>query len=179
MEDEGNLDGFERHNDSAWFAAIRAADTWRDAARPGPKKSGDMGQLVDLLRTRLVDASAVTLTREECELLVDLLSRHQLKQKAGGRKVPAYKRASWAELKLEIAAESVRYYQSKGLSLDQAVDRVATEYTSKDYEEAIKRQKGYVEAKPEMLELAEMLKLRMTGRRGSARRLRLAPKPSK
>jgi hypothetical protein len=124
---DDDLDGFEKYDDSAWFAAIRAADCWRDATKPGPKKSGDLCQLVDLLRTRLVDARANLLTRKECELLIDLLSRHQLKQKAGGRKVPGYKRSSWAELKLEIAGESVRYYQSKGLPLDAAIERAVRE----------------------------------------------------
>jgi hypothetical protein len=124
---DDDLDGFENYAASAWFAAIRKADRWRDATKPGAKKSGDLSQLVDLLRTRAVDAPTVTMTREECELLIDLLSRHQLQQKAGGRKVPAYKRLSYAELKLEIAAESVRYYQNKGLSFDKAIDRVARE----------------------------------------------------
>jgi hypothetical protein len=119
------LDGFERYEDSAWFAAIRAADRWRDATLKSPKKSGDLSLLVDLLRSKLIDARGdVTLTQDECELLIDLLSRHQLRQKQGGRTVPAYKRSSWAELKLEIAEESVRYYQSKGLSLKAAVERV-------------------------------------------------------
>jgi hypothetical protein len=82
--------------------------------------------LVELLRLALVNSPAgVTLSRAECELLIDLLSRHELRQKAGGRKTPVYKRSSWAELKLEIAADSVRYYQRKGLSFDAAVERVA------------------------------------------------------
>jgi hypothetical protein len=129
VEDD-DLDGFEKYDDAAWFAAIRTADTWRDATKPGGrKKPGNLGRLVDLLCMRLMDAGAeVVLTREECELLIDLLSRHQLKQKAGGRKVPAYKRASWAQLKLEIAAESVRYYQDKGLSLDAAVEQTVRHY---------------------------------------------------
>lgn len=122
--DDDDLDGFENFEASAWFAAIRAADRWRDTTKPGRKKYGDLGRLVDLLRTRLVDAGGdVTLTRTECELLIDLLSRHQLNQKRGGRKLPAYKRASWAELRLEIAAETVRYYQRKGLSFEKAVER--------------------------------------------------------
>lgn len=123
---DDDLDGFENYDNSAWFAAIRAADTWRDVSKPGPKKTGDLSQLVDLLRRKPVDARGdVTLTRDECELLIDLLSRHRLKQKPGGRRVPAYRRSSWADLKLEIAAESVRHYQRKGLKLKDAVERVA------------------------------------------------------
>lgn len=122
--DDEDLDGFENYEASAWFAAIRAADRWRDATKHGAKKYGDLGRLVDLLRTRLVDAGGdVTITRTECELLIDLLSRHQLNQKPGGRKLPAYKRASWAELRLEIAAETVRFYQRRGLSFEKAVER--------------------------------------------------------
>jgi hypothetical protein len=126
--EEDDLDGFEHYDDSAWFAAIRAADTWRDATAPGPKKSGDLSSLVNLLRVKLMDAhGAVTMTREECELLIDLLSRHRLKQKPGGRKVPTYKRSSRAELRLEIALETVRYFQSKGMKADDAVERTARE----------------------------------------------------
>jgi hypothetical protein len=151
---DDDLDGFEKYDDSAWFAAIRAADTWYDATKPGDrKKPGDLGQLVDSLRARLVDAAAVTLACEECELLIDLLSRHTLKQKAGGRKTPAYKRASWAELKLEIAAETVRYYQSKGLSLDAAVERTVRH--------------AYIGE--------SALKLHLRGRLGSTRRRKATP----
>lgn len=154
VEDD-DIDGFEKYDNSAWFAAIRTADTWRDATKPGRKKPGNLGRLVDLLRARLVDAHAeVTMTREECEVLIDLLARHKLQQKAGGRKVPAYKRASWAELKLEIAAESVRYYQSVGLSFDAAVERTLRH--------------AYVGE--------SALKLHLQGRLGSTRRRKAVPK---
>jgi hypothetical protein len=131
--DDG-LDGFETYEDSAWFAAVRAADTWRDASLRGPKKNGDLGELVVMLCSKLTKTAAteqVNLKREECELLIGLLSRHRFKQKPGGRKVPLYKR-SRAELKLEIAAKMLRYYQDRGLSDERAVELVS--------------RKGYVKA---------------------------------
>jgi hypothetical protein len=128
---DDDLDGFEPYEDSAFFEAVRKADCWRDATKPprsSKQKRGDLSRLAELLRLRLVDApTGLLLTREESELFVDLLSRHDLKQKPGGRKVPAYKRSSWAELRLEIAAESVRYYQRRRLSFAAAVERVARE----------------------------------------------------
>src|SRR5262249_42046373 len=141
---DDDLDGSETYKPSAFFAAIRAADMWRDATMPValktgdvkldaaapvvPKRTGDMSRLVDLLRLRLAQSDTeVTMTREELELLIDLLSRHDLKQKAGGRPVPAYRQASWAELKLETAAEWVQHYQSTGLKFEDAIDHVANE----------------------------------------------------
>jgi hypothetical protein len=129
MQDD-DLNGFEKYEDSAWFAAIRKADRWRDATLKGRKKSSDLTPLVCLLSTKLFnsDGKGVMLTQQECELLIDLLSCHDLQQKPGGRKVPAYKRASWADLKLEIAAEGVRYLEGNGCPRDEAIKQVARTY---------------------------------------------------
>jgi hypothetical protein len=37
---DDDLDGFETYEPSGWFAAIRFADTWRDASAPGPRSPG-------------------------------------------------------------------------------------------------------------------------------------------
>jgi len=126
MEDE--FDGLDLPEDSAWFAAIKAADCWHDQTGTKKKlkklkKAGDLGRLVELLRAKAVGAQAntVTMTRAECELLIDLLSRHFLKQKAGGRRVPAYKQSSLADFRADVAVEFVRALESKGADREQAI----------------------------------------------------------
>ncbi|HYP30756.1 MAG TPA: hypothetical protein VES00_02715 [Burkholderiaceae bacterium] len=119
-----DLDGFERYEDSAMFEAIRVADCWRaNKSEGGTNRRGDLSRLVRLLRHQLTNDGLV-LTRAEADLLIDLLKRHRLKAKPGGRPLPTYKRASWAELKLEFAAERVRRLMRDGLSLDAAIWQV-------------------------------------------------------
>ena len=91
------------YEDSAFFAAVREADRWRDATWPkGPKKTGDMSRLIELLRWKRRNARPdVLLTREERELLRDLVSRGiALNRNRGGRKRPLYKQTSWTKLAL-------------------------------------------------------------------------------
>jgi hypothetical protein len=129
MTTQDDLDGFEKYEDSAWLSAIRAADRWRDATARG-KTESDTGPLVTLLSAKLLNAGGqpVTLTAVECELLIDLLRRHQLQQRAGGRTTPAYKRTV-ADLRLEIADEFVEALVKNGSKEEDAIKRA----TDKSY----------------------------------------------
>jgi hypothetical protein len=125
-----DLDGCETYEPSAFFAAIRAADRWRNtAASIVPKKTenGDMTRLVEFLLLKLEQARSdkqVIMDREEFALLIDLLWRHKLVRRPGEQRDPIYREASWTDLQLELVAQYVRYYQSTGLTFADAVDRV-------------------------------------------------------
>jgi hypothetical protein len=143
------------------------ADTWRDATNPllvkptssgGPLITGDLRPLTSLLCSKVGDDGTLTLTREESELLIDLLSRHCLKGLAGGRQTPIYKGATEAELKLLYAAEWVRYWESQGRSHDDAVNLGAREIIGVS---------------------AEALRLFMRGRHSANERRGLLPPPKR
>lgn len=117
-----------KFEESAWLQAIIAADRWRDATWPGGVSSpaeGDTSRIVALLRARL-DASAdpISFGRLEIQLLADLLDRHRLRQKPGGRRVPVY-RNSWAELRVEVPSALVDDLRASGMSLREALKAVA------------------------------------------------------
>jgi len=117
-----------KFKESAWLQAIIAADRWRDGTWPAGVLSpaeGDTSSIVALLRARL-DASAETIGfgRLEIQLLADLLDRHCLRQKPGGRRVPVY-RNSWAELRVEAPSALVDDLRASGMSLREALKTVA------------------------------------------------------
>ena len=117
--------------DLAWLAAVKAADCWRDKVKPTPrKKSGDMSKLVALLRHRFnKDPDQIRLTRQEWDLLIDLLSRHSLKLKSGQPQLPIYKENTWTEFTLKTAAEFVNLYMEKGHTAEKAVEKVGSHFT--------------------------------------------------
>lgn len=138
-------------NEGRWLSAIEAADMRPtddpDEIRRGAKPSCDLGPLTELLR------SDEELSPASRELLADLLERHQLVLRRGGRKVPAY-RISYAEARLMTAAED--YHGPKiGKTREETIDLIAQDHD--------------VDAQS----LANLL----NGKRTSARRIRKATRP--
>jgi hypothetical protein len=98
--------------DQAWLVAVAAAD-----------RSGDLAPLIARLR------SDAPLSENARELVADLLARHQLKKRQGGRARPAYEGASDEQVRVIAAAQD---YDERGRrpgeSEDDALERLAREY---------------------------------------------------
>jgi hypothetical protein len=142
-----------------WIEALEQAD------------AGDKEPLIALLR------SDALLGPDARDKIADFLSRHKITKRRGRPATPAYRRTP-TEAKLHNHAALVRYWQKKGLSIEEAIraalrDEKREEFERRDYEAVEPMPTPSDEELDEMVSDSEFDRLDalMRGRRGSSRRM--------
>jgi hypothetical protein len=126
----GRTDALRRKmnwDDYTMLLAVIAADK-KQRKKGKSLPTGDLEPLVARLRSG-------PLSDEARELVADLLSRHQLKRKPGGRARPAYEDPSDDQINVMAAADD--YHErgrKRGESRDKAIARLAREYGCAEYQ---------------------------------------------